>query len=68
MPKCRDCQHFLRILLSIGDCDQWDISVCSSSPSCDAFRPKRPTIGQGLLCIVVCLALQAFLWALDLWA
>ena len=28
----------------------------------------KPTFRQGLLCIVVCLALQAFLWALDLWA
>jgi len=28
----------------------------------------KPKWWQGLLCIVVCLALQAFLWALDLWA
>jgi len=28
---------------------------------------RKPKWWQGILCIVICLALQAFLWALDLW-
>ena len=30
-------------------------------------KPGKPKWWQGLLCIVVCLALQAFLWALEIW-
>jgi len=59
MAKCSDCAW----LEHLGD-------FCELEPAyprgCDAFRPKRPTIGQGLLCIVVCLALQVFLWALEI--
>jgi len=28
---------------------------------------RKPPVWQGLLCVVVCLALQAFLWALEMW-
>ena len=35
---------------------------------CASFKSKPPTIGQGLLCIVICLALQVLLWLLELCA
>jgi len=65
MPKCKDCDHFLQVLLSIGDCDRWEIHVLSTSPSCEAFKPKKASLGQGVLCVVGILSLQAFMTWLD---
>ena len=28
----------------------------------------KPSLGQKVACVVIILALQAFLWALDIWA
>ena len=44
----------------------WALALERVQPHPCLTKPGKPKWWQGLLCIVVCLALQAFLWALDM--
>jgi len=44
----------------------WDLNYRKEEEEPCLAKPSKPKWWQGLLCIVVCLALQAFLWALEL--
>jgi len=58
MPKCHRCAWHEHLK-----------DFCELEPSypdgCDAFRPKKPTIGQSILCVVGILSLQALMTWLD---
>lgn len=63
MPKCKDCIHFLRVLLSVGDCNRWGISALSNSPACEVFvaKPHKPKWWQKVLCVLIILGIYVLL-------
>ena len=60
MPKCLECAWHEHLR------DHCELEPAYAN-GCGAWRPKKPTLLQGLACVVIILALQAFLTALDIY-